>query len=259
LKMTKAAAVFTVLGSGSFSPEAGAPVRNPAGYMLRGGGEILLADIGFGNLRRLAQAGVSPADADTVFLTHFHPDHWGDLPALLFSLRYTAAPKSALTIYGPVGTKKLVSDIHSAFRGYTKPDAGKLTVKEIGPDELIKTKAFIVRTAKTKHTPESLALRFETDGGAVAYTGDALYTPELAAFCSGATLLVADAGLVSAKAGRAHMTAAEAVKLARASCAQFAVLSHLTSASAKAAQKLVRGDKNIVLAQDLLTVNLAPF
>lgn len=43
----------TVLGSGTAVPE---PDRFPAGYLVRGGGEIVLVDCGPGVLRRLAQA-----------------------------------------------------------------------------------------------------------------------------------------------------------------------------------------------------------
>ena len=52
--------------------------------LVNSGGERILADVGFGDsglpgmggtLRGLAQMGLSPADIDCIFITHFHGDH----------------------------------------------------------------------------------------------------------------------------------------------------------------------------------------
>ena len=75
---------LTVLGSGTAVP---VPDRFPAGYLVERGASKVLVDCGPGSLRRLAQAGVSPAELDAVLLTHYHTDHCADLAALLFALR----------------------------------------------------------------------------------------------------------------------------------------------------------------------------
>jgi ribonuclease BN (tRNA processing enzyme) len=51
----------------------------------------LLIDAGTGTLSGLLAAGVDPLDLDGVLLTHHHPDHVGELPALLQSLAYGSA------------------------------------------------------------------------------------------------------------------------------------------------------------------------
>ena len=57
----------------------------------------------------IARARLRPEDVSDVFLTHVHPDHCGDLPALLFLFRYDVKPRAARLraapgIGAPLGT-----------------------------------------------------------------------------------------------------------------------------------------------------------
>jgi ribonuclease BN (tRNA processing enzyme) len=52
------------------------------------GGENLLFDCGPGTMRRLLEIGVSIFDISYLFLSHFHPDHSGELASFLFALKY---------------------------------------------------------------------------------------------------------------------------------------------------------------------------
>src|SRR5579883_715549 len=98
-----------VLGSGSAFP-GGDPARNPAGYALRlDKQKTVLFDLGFGDLRQLWRAGESVESVTDVFCSHRHPDHIGDLPALLFTLRYDAKPRSGrLRLWGPSGFSSFI-------------------------------------------------------------------------------------------------------------------------------------------------------
>ena len=69
--------------------------------LVRRGGDRLLFDCGEGTQRQLLRS-VGLADLDSVFITHFHADHWLGLPGMLksFALREREQP---LTVYGPRG------------------------------------------------------------------------------------------------------------------------------------------------------------
>jgi ribonuclease Z len=84
------------------------PRRGMPAVLVRRGAERLLFDCGEGTQRQLVRS-VGLADLDSVFITHFHADHWLGLPGMLksFALREREQP---LTIYGPPGLKALMAD-----------------------------------------------------------------------------------------------------------------------------------------------------
>src|SRR5439155_19760526 len=77
----------------------------PAVLLMRGG-ERVLFDCGEGTQRQLVRS-VGLVDVDSVFLTHYHADHWLGLPGMLksFALRERERP---LTLYGPAGLERLI-------------------------------------------------------------------------------------------------------------------------------------------------------
>ena len=92
------------LGTGGAVPSARRGL--PALLMMRGG-ERVLFDCGEGTQRQLVRS-VGLVDVDSVFLTHFHADHWLGLPGMLksFALRERERP---LRLYGPVGLERLLA------------------------------------------------------------------------------------------------------------------------------------------------------
>jgi ribonuclease Z len=80
--------------------------RGLPAIVIRRGGEKLLFDCGEGTQRQLLRS-IGLLDLDTVFITHFHADHWLGLPGMLksWALRDREKP---LTVYGPPGLKELM-------------------------------------------------------------------------------------------------------------------------------------------------------
>src|SRR5450756_689587 len=90
-------------GTGGSVPSAR---RGLPAVLVRRGGDRLLFDCGEGTQRQLLRS-VGLVDLDSVFITHFHADHWLGLPGMLksFALRERREP---LTVYGPRGLKELM-------------------------------------------------------------------------------------------------------------------------------------------------------
>src|SRR3981081_1349876 len=90
-------------GTGGSPPAA---QRGLPAVLVRRGGDRMLFDCGEGTQRQLVRS-VGLVDMDSVFVTHFHADHWLGLPGMLKSLALRERDQ-ALTVYGPPGLPRLL-------------------------------------------------------------------------------------------------------------------------------------------------------
>src|SRR2546426_1082313 len=98
---------LVTVGTGTVAPSAS---RTAACHWVSRGRLKILLDCGAGALHRLAEFGLPWQQVTHVVLSHFHPDHWGELPMLVYALKYTTAPprEEPLVILGPPGVVRLV-------------------------------------------------------------------------------------------------------------------------------------------------------
>lgn len=246
-----------VLGSGCFSPgRGGREVRNPPAYALRFGGQTVLLDLGFGSLCQMIRAGLRPDDVGHVFLSHRHPDHVGDLAALLFYYRYDGKPRDRrLRLYGPRGTAGFLSRLQRAHHPWLRPRGFALSVTELEERSVVRGPGWGMSCREVPHTTESLAYRFDCRAGSVCYTGDTGPDRGLAVFAQKADLLVIEASLAEPGPSTGHLSVAEAVETSRLSGAGKVLLSHLSDASSREARRLRLGPR-FRLAEDLMKVKI---
>src|SRR5256884_6455532 len=97
---------LVTVGTGTVAPAATG--TSACHWVSRGRLKILL-DCGPGALHRLAQFGLPWPEVTHVVLSHFHPDHWAELPMLVYALKYTTVPprQEPLVILGPPGVVRL--------------------------------------------------------------------------------------------------------------------------------------------------------
>jgi ribonuclease Z len=123
--------------------------RGLPAVLLRRGGDRVLFDCGEGTQRQLLRS-VGLLDLDSVFITHFHADHWLGLPGMLksFALRERSEP---LTIYGPVGLQSLMSEMRIVF--------GRLPyrceVVELEPAQSIQRDGYLIAAIPVRHKGSS--------------------------------------------------------------------------------------------------------
>lgn len=98
------------VGTGGSVPS---PRRGLPAVLIRRGGEHILIDCGEGTQRQLIRS-VGLADVGSVFITHFHADHWLGLPGMLksFALRERTQP---LCVYGPRGLAELMERMRFVY------------------------------------------------------------------------------------------------------------------------------------------------
>lgn len=251
---------FLVLGSGAFDPPkpGTGEVRNPAGYALLRDKETYLFDFGFGNLRQLVRAGVEQTSVSHVFVSHLHPDHVGDLPALLFSFRYDDKPRTGrLRLFGPPGFKDWMERLRALHGRHVEPKGYVLEIDEIVPGEPIAGAGWKVVARRTEHSVHCNCYRFFADGKSLVYTGDTAYDPLLAGFAAGADLFVLESSMPEKKGiAGVHLGVDQALKVAEAAGAAKTVFTHVTEASARQLRAKLRGKRGWTLARDRMRIKL---
>lgn len=246
---------LTVLGSGNYAPGGGETVRNPAGYAVRAGEDLILFDLGPGNVRQLARAGLKAEDVTDVFLSHRHPDHCGDLTALLFAFHGGPHPKprrKLLRVHGPAGTRELVAALCKAWKPWLDPKGYALEVRELADGAEVQGVGWVVEAKAVPHTTEALAFRISRGSSSLVYSGDMEYDEGFARFAASCDVLVIEATCGDDDAVPGHLTVKQALALSRLARAGHTVLSHLSDAAADDAERRTKGDPCVSVGRDLL-------
>ncbi len=204
---------LVTVGTGTVVPD---PDRASSCYFVEHGTTRIVVDCGAGALQGLARSGIPWGEIDGIVISHFHADHIGEIPSLIFALRHgLAVPRSRpLQVWGPEGTRRLFEAWASAFGSWIVDPGFGIEVHEVGPGETVSIGELIARFAPTLHTEESLALRLEAGGSALGYTGDTGPSESLAEFFRGVDLLLAECSLPDDLVGDNHLSPSRLARLA---------------------------------------------
>ena len=205
---------LTALGTGTV---ALVPHRACAGYFVEAGDARLLLDCGSGVTRRLAEQAMPWPSITHVALTHFHIDHHGDLPTLIFAWKYGMLParSAPLDIIGPVGTADLLSRLAAAYGDWVTAPGFPITVRELAPGDRVELVTGVhLSCHSVPHTPESVAYCVERGARRIVYTGDTGLSEHFAAWARGCDVLLCECSLPSSMGIPEHLTPEQCGELA---------------------------------------------
>lgn len=214
------------MGTGTVAPSAH---RTAAAHFVRRNGVRMLLDCGPGTVHRLAQFDLPWADITHVALSHFHPDHFADLPNLVYALKYATVPprREPLVVLGPRGVVRLVKALAEGYGSWLLDPGFPFLVMDVEPGEPFPLDADLtLESFPVPHTQESVAYGLTAPEGRLVYTGDTGPSPELARWAKGCSLLLAECSLPEALALDLHLTPERAGELAREAEARQLVLTH---------------------------------
>lgn len=277
--------VLTIVGSGTVVPDRD---RVCSSYLVEETDARVLFDCGPGTVHHLARFGLQWSRLTHIVISHFHTDHIGDLPMLLFSLKHGLRPERnlPLEVIGPPGLGSLMARLADAFGPYVLDPGFPLQVVEASgpgalplPDSslpgstslqrdpglrLPEGRALaphaILRCAPTPHTDHSLAWRFE-GSACFGYTGDTGYSDALAGFLAGCDLVIAECSLPDDEAIDTHLTPSRLARLAIRANPKTLLVTHVYPQLARRdVPGLIRAagwEGELVVAQDGARLRLA--
>src|SRR2546428_10264892 len=217
---------LVTVGTGTVAPSAS---RTAACHWVGRGNLKILLDCGAGALHHLAQFGLPWNQVIDVVLSHFHPDHGGELPMLVYALKYTTAPprQEPLVILGPRGVVRLVKQLAEGYGPWLLDPGFPIGILDVQAGEPFPLDADVsLETFPVPHTSESVALSLTAAQGRLVYTGDTGPSSELARWASGADLLLAECSLPKEMAMDIHLTPEQAGELAPGAQARPPRLKH---------------------------------
>jgi ribonuclease BN (tRNA processing enzyme) len=250
---------LTILGSGTCVPSG---ERNSSGYWLEERALRLRLDCGAGTVHAMARYGLEWERLTHQVISHFHIDHVGELPALLFAFKYGRASTRSepLQLVGPEGLEYLLNAFVGLYRMKLLEQEFGVEIREVAPGAALDLgSGATLRTAKTPHTQESLAVRVEAGGKSIGYTGDTAPSDDLVELFRGADAIVAECSFMDENKGTRHLIADDVSSMARRAGVRTLIATHnyFDPDAERLAERLAKGfDGSIMIARDGLRIDL---
>jgi ribonuclease BN (tRNA processing enzyme) len=238
-----------ILGSGG--PRIN-PDRASASYLLWVGADAkILVDMGGGAFLRFGQAQAKFGDLSMVAISHLHPDHVSDLPALLWSSQTTR--KDPLPVSGPSGNdvapsiskflSRLLDEKNGAFQvlgptlGNTLGDSGgrvRLKVEEVDvtkaePSMVFNQQGLTVTAFGIPHANlPTLAYRMQTRDVSIVFSSDQTGTnPKFIEFAKGANVLIMHLAIAAGTTSPLHAAPSVVGRVAHEAGVGRLIVSHI--------------------------------
>jgi ribonuclease BN (tRNA processing enzyme) len=238
-----------ILGSGG--PRIN-PDRASASYLLWVGADAkILFDMGGGAYLRFGQAQAKFGDLSMVAISHLHPDHVSDLPALLWSSQTTR--KDPLPISGPSGNdvapsistflSRLLDEKNGAFQVLgptlrnTLGDSGgrvHLKVEEVDvtkaePSMVFNQQGLTVTALGIPHANlPTLAYRVQTRDVSIVFSSDQTGTnPKFIEFAKGANVLIMHLAIAAGTTSPLHAAPSVVGRVANEAGVGRLIVSHI--------------------------------
>lgn len=213
----------TVLGSGTAIP---CSERASPGILAEVSDEVLLLDGGTGTLRQLVRAGARLDALDRVLYTHYHPDHVGDFPHLLFALRSPEIGRTQrLWVGGPRGLRRHYDLLRDLYGPWVANLPFPLELQEL-EEGTVDFGTWHLTARSVPHTDVSLAYRIDTTEGSLVYSGDTDYSEALITLARGVDLLILGCAFPDGHKVTGHLTPSLAGEMAAKADVKMLLLTH---------------------------------
>jgi len=187
----------------------------------------VLVDIGNGALNALRDCGLDTIDINTMLITHFHCDHFGDIINYLwrFKVKHITGKEDLickdhrLKIIGPIGLKDKVRQLKELF--FPKPDldyiemlSSHIEFIELDYNESFQNEKLRVEAFEVNHVGQCNGYLIEIDDKKLVYTGDTAMCDSLIVKIAEAYSIIIEAGTISEPV-KGHINLNEVIPLAK--------------------------------------------
>lgn len=217
---------LTVLGSSTAAPHPATPT---AGYLVEWDRTRILLDVGQGVIRSL-QAVLDPHELSAVIIGHMHADHYLDVAGLRYLYPWGEPAAVPLPVYLPPGGRARLDALATAISERVGFFDAAFDAVEYDPESSLAIGDLRVRFVRGRHYVPAWGVVIEApDGTRLGYTGDTGPHDRVVEAMRDVDLLLIEAALRTSEFDdeeRGHLTAEEALDMARAAAARSTLLVH---------------------------------
>ncbi len=217
---------LTVLGCSTAAPHE---VTAAAGFLVQWGQTNLLLDIGQGVVRKM-QTVFDPNDLTAIVIGHMQADHFLDLVGLRYLYPWGEPAPIPLPVHLPPGGRARLDALADAVSERVGFFDAAFDAVEFDPAAELTIGDLRIRFFECRHYVPSWGVIVEApDGARLAYTNDTGPSSVVEDAVRDADLLLVESALASDRHDdpeRGHLTAPEAIALARSAGVRAALLVH---------------------------------
>jgi ribonuclease BN (tRNA processing enzyme) len=227
---------LTILGSGTAAPNPGGA---NSGYLLREGDTAVVMDCGAGTGGRIALH-VPVNRLSGVAISHLHPDHYFDLVALNYLLKFGEPRPRELPrrvpLWVPPGGHAFLRELGKLIGASRDMLEGVFEICDYSPERPLTIGSLEFSFRPVQHYILSHSMRVRSpDGGLLVFSSDVAPCPQLVEAARDADLFLCESALLNSSQDdsnpklRGHLCAAEAGAAARAAGARRLLITHYYS------------------------------
>lgn len=139
-------------------------------------GEVLLLDCGFSVPPQVWNAAPDPDLIDAVYISHPHADHYFGLPALLTRMWEDHRTRPLVIVSQAAVLELIPQQMELAYRGISERFRFPIEYRAAEPGKPLQIGHSTLHFAETRHAAVNYAVRVESGGKAVCYSGDGMFT-----------------------------------------------------------------------------------
>lgn len=224
----------------------------------------MLFDAGPGTMHRLLGTGTDIFDISFIFISHFHPDHTGELASFLFATKYPdqSRRKDLLTVVSGKGFIKFYNNLKTAYKQWIELAPGLFKIIELDNKgyDFRRFNDFTVESYPVEHNCESIGYKItDSRQKTIVYSGDTDYSDNLVVLAKDADLFICESALPDSLKVPGHLTPSLAGEIAKRANVRKLVLTHFyPECDAVDVEKECRKTYSgpLALAEDLMSFTL---